>query len=196
MELKILSFNSSGFNDEKASFISLLLNSMNVQILFWQEHFLLKNNLYKIDGKFHNFDSFCLPAIRSEKNEFRGRPSGGLGIFWSKSLGDVNIIKHPDSNRVQAIEIYKKFVFINVYFPTDPRVDNFDDFELLKCLGDINWYYENLPDKKFIIGGDFNVDFSRNSRFVNIVRGFLADRSLFTVWSHFDIDFTFGQHFI
>ena len=196
MELKILSFNSSGFNDEKASFISLLLNSMNVQILFWQEHFLLKNNLYKIDGKFHNFDSFCLPAIRSEKNEFRGRPSGGLGIFWNKSLGDVKIIKHPDSNRVQAIEIYKKYVFINVYFPTDPRVDNFDDFELLKCLGDINWYYENLPDKKFIIGGDLNSDFSRNSRFVNIVRGFLADRSLFTVWSHFDIDFTFGQHFI
>ena len=46
MAVKILSYNSSGFNDEKANFISLLSNSMNVQILFWQEHFLLKNNLY------------------------------------------------------------------------------------------------------------------------------------------------------
>ena len=87
MAVKILSYNSSGFNDEKANFISLLSNSMNVQILFWQEHFLLKNNLYKIERKFPNFDSFRLPAVRSERNEFRGRPSGGLGIFWNKSLG-------------------------------------------------------------------------------------------------------------
>ena len=196
MDLKTLSFNSSSFNDEKAYFISFLLNSLGIQIFFLQEHFLLKSNLYKVKSKFQNFDSFCLPAIRTERNECIGRPSGGLGIFWVKTLTNfVKIIKHPDSNRVQGIEIFKKYVFINVYFPTDPKTDNFDDFELLKCLEDINWYYDNMPNHNFIIGGDFNVDLSRNTRFVNIVRDFFINKNLFTVWSQFDIDFTFGQHF-
>ena len=196
MDLKTLSFNSSGFNEEKANFISFLLNSLGIQIFFLQEHFLLKSNLYKLISKFPNFESFCLPAIRTEKNEYRGRPSGGLSIFWAKTLSNyVKIVKHPESNRVQGIELYKKYVFINVYFPTDPKTDNFDDFELLKCLEDINWYFVNMPNHNFLLGGDFNLDFSRNSRFVNTIRDFFINKNLFTVWSQFDIDFTFGQHF-
>ena len=119
--------------------------------------------MYKLISKFPNFDSFCLPAIRTEKNEYRGRPSGGLSIFWAKTLSNfVKIVKHPESNRVQGIEIYKKYVFINAYFPTDPKTDNFDDFELIKCLEDINWYFVNMPNHNFILGGDFNLDFLRN----------------------------------
>ena len=195
MDLKLLSFNSSGFCDEKGNFASFLSETLKIDILFWQEHFQMKGNLYKLQRVFQNWDSFCISAVRNERNEFRGRPSGGLGIFWKKSLSNfVKIVKHPESNRVQGIELFQKYVFVNVYFPTDPQGNFFDDFELLKCLQDIDWFRENLPDRKVIIVGDLNCDFSRDSRFVNLVREYLTNHNSFTVWSQFHADFTFAQH--
>ena len=58
----------------------------------------------------------------------------------------------------------------------------------------MKFYFDIFPGKKFIIGGDWNSDFSRQTRFTNLVREFLAENNLFSVWSHFEVDFTFGQH--
>ena len=51
-----------------------------------------------------------------------------------------------------------------------------------------------FPDKKFVIGGDFNSDFSRQTRFTNLVQEFFVENSFFNAWSHFSVDFTFSQH--
>ena len=195
MELKITSFNSTGFNGEKSFFTNFVSDILKTDILFIQEHMHLKANLYKIQKEFPQFNSFLLPATKKNENVNFGRPSGGLGIFWLKNLSNnVRVIKHPDSNRVQGIQLFQKYVLINVYFPNDPNVLNFDDFDLLKCLEDITWFFNEFPDNKFIIGGDFNCDFSRQSRFVALVREFLRNNNLFTVWSQFGIDFTYCQH--
>ena len=195
MDLNILSYNSTGFNDEKSNFLNFLVNILGLKLFLLQEHMHLKPNLYKIQNKFPDFESFLLPAIRVGRNEFSGRPSGGLGIFWCKTLNNfVKIVKHPDSSRVQGIELFEKYVLLNVYFPTDPKVNVFDELELLKCLGDIKYYLDMFPDKKFVIGGDFNSDFSRQTRFTNLVHEFFMENSLFTAWSHFFVDFTFSQH--
>ena len=193
MDLNILSYNSTGFNDEKSNFLNFLVNILGLKLFLLQEHMHLKPNLYKIQNKFPDFESFLLPAIRVGRNEFSGRPSGGLGIFWCKALNNfVKIVKHPDSSRVQGIELFEKYVLLNVYFPTDPKVNVFDELELLKCLGDIKYYLDMFPDKKFVIGGDFNSDFSRQTRFTNLVHEFFMENSLFTAWSHFFVDFTFS----
>ena len=195
MDLKILSYNSTGFNIEKANFLNFLINLLGLKIFFIQEHMHLKSNLYLIKNMFPNFESCMLPAVRNGNNEFCGRPSGGLGIFWCKTLNNfVKILENPDSHRVQAIELLQKYIFINVYFPTDPKVNAFDEFEILKCLGDVKFYFDKFPGKKFIITGDWNSDFSRQTRFTNLVREFLAENNLFSVWSQFEVDFTFGQH--
>ena len=81
-------------------------------------------------------------------------------------------MKHPDSHRVQAIIISNKLVLINVYFPTDRNVINFDDMELLKCLQDVKWFLTEFSNHQFILAGDLNCDISRHSRFENIITSF------------------------
>ena len=154
MELKIISYNSTGFNVEKSLFTNFLCNSLNSHIIFLQEHMHLKANLYRIKKEFPLFNSSLLPATKKNDMVSSGRPSGGLGIFWKKCLNNnVKIIKHPHSNRAQGIMLFQKYVLINVYFPTDPNVQIFDEFDLLKCLEDISWYFNEFPNMKIIVGG-------------------------------------------
>ena len=195
MDLNIISYNGTGFNIEKANFINFLINIMNIDIFVVQEHMHLRRNVYKIEREFMDFESFLLPATKNNATVCSGRPSGGLGIFWKKSLNKVvNLVKHPDSHRVQAIELFNNYVIINTYFPTDPQVLNFDDFELLKCIQDIKWYFTKFSNHKIIIAGDLNSDFSRHTRFVNIIREFFTEYNLLSVWSAFNVDFTFCNH--
>ena len=168
---------------------------MNIDIFCLQEHFHLRQNVSKVQNELSNYDSFIIPAIKSSDHISTGRPSGGLCIFWRRALNNViKIIKHPDSTRVQAIDFLGKYLIINTYFPTDPRTPNFDDFILLKCLQDIKWYFDTYPNYVPLIAGDLNSDFSRNTRFVNIVREFMRVHNLVTVWSSNYADFTFSQN--
>ena len=195
MDLKAISYNSTGFNAEKANFINFLVDTMDIDIFLLQEHMHLRANVYKIQRELSNLESFMIPAVKLNNVVWSGQPSGGLGIFWRKTLNSsVNIIKHPDSLRVQGIELCKKYIVINTYFPTDPQALNFNDFELLKCIEDVKWYINKYPGHKIIIAGDLNLDLSRNTRFVNIVRDFFIHYNLISVWSAFNIDFTFSNH--
>ena len=195
MDLKIISYNPTGFNLGKANFINFLCNSMAIDIFVLQEHMHLRQNVCKIQNEFANFDSFIVPASKSNNSVCSGRPSGGLGIFWKKSLtSNIKMIKHPDSVRTQAIELCGNYLLINVYFPTDPQIANFDDFNLLKCIEDVKWFINSFPNHKFIIAGDLNCDMSRNSRFVNIIREFFLNCNLISAWSSFNVDFTFSSH--
>ena len=195
MHLQIISYNPTGFNSQKANFINFLINSMNIDIFVVQEHMHLRQNVYKIQNEFPNFESFIIPAYKSNNCVHSGRPSGGLGIFWRKPLNcNVKLIKHPDSLRVQAIELCDNYLLINAYFPTDPQVANFDDFNLLKCIEDVKWFINSFPNHKIIFAGDMNLDLSRNTRFVNIMREFFLNCNLISVWSSFNVDFTFSNH--
>ena len=49
MDLKIISYNGTGFNIEKANFVNFLLNSMKIDLFVLQEHMHLKANVYKIE---------------------------------------------------------------------------------------------------------------------------------------------------
>ena len=61
-----------------------------------------------------------------------------------------------------------------MYFPTDPQCQNFCDDELLKTLQDIHYVFNMYNDSvNFILLGDFNYDFARNSGFVQIIRNFM-----------------------
>ena len=195
MDLKLISYNTTGFNGVKSNFINFLCKSMGVDVFLVQEHLRLRQNIYKLQQEFKEFDSFILPANKTSDRVCAGRPSGGIGIFWNSKLNKhVNIVKHPNSTRVQGIEVGNNNLIINTSFPVDPRVNEFNDFELLKCIEDIKWYIETYPEHYIIIAGDLNCDFSRNTRFVNIVREFLMNFNLVTVWSQYYADFTFSNN--
>jgi hypothetical protein len=76
-ELSILSYNSTGWSTHKAKTINDFLISKNIKICAVQEHFMLKQNLHKLQDNFPNYELFAVPAFKSSTNITRGRPSGG-----------------------------------------------------------------------------------------------------------------------
>ena len=77
--------------------------------------------------------------------------------------------------------------------PTDPQTQQLDDTEILETLEAIENIFDNTDFHDVLLGGDFNYDKSRNSRFVRIMDNFLEKHGLVSIWTKFDVDFTF-QH--
>ena len=100
----------------------------------------------------------------------------------------------PGSSRVQGLKLTLpdfKAMYINVYFPTDPQTNNFDDTDLLKTLQDIMYLVDSCDNEcKVVIMGDINTHFARDTAFVRIVRQFLYDNNMISLWDKFGIDFT------
>ena len=129
--MSILSYNTTGWNSFKANFIKEIISSRNIDIFAIQEHFMLEQNVFKIQEQFSDFELFALPAFKNNSQITRGRPSGGLALLYKNSLSTkINRLVSPNSNRVQGIKLNLDnniYVFINVYFPVDKRNDNIDD---------------------------------------------------------------------
>ena len=188
--------NTDGWTEHKADTLSSTAHLHNIDFCFIQEHMRLRKNLYKIQEFFKDYQAFSLPAHKKNSNINRGRPSGGLSILYRKSLEQfITEITIPESNRVQAIHFKKDteaHVFINVYLPNDPQCANFCDIELLKALQDIQYVFNLYNDSvNFILLGDFNCDFSRNTHFVQTINNFMEGLNLITIWDKFSCDFTY-----
>ena len=51
----------------------------------------------------------------------------------------------------------------------------------------------NTDHEEVLLVGDLNTDFSRDTRFVNIVKDFCQRQNIQTVWSLFEIDYTYSS---
>ena len=109
---------------------------------------------------------------------------------------DLNVQKSKlisTSWRVQA-EILEfgnyKLLWMNVYFPPDPRLLNFDDCELLLVQRAVKEILELGGYDDCLCSGDWNYDQRRTSGFAASMRQFLEDAGLVSVWEKFPVDFT------
>ena len=196
-EINVISYNTSGWNIFKARFIESIIIAHSVHIFAVQEHWLLDKNIHKLDKYFDNFENFTLPAVKSCSQINKGRPSGGLSILFSKQISPfVKRIICPGSNRVQAISVScgdVSYVYINCYFPVDPQSANADITKLLNCLQDVQYIIDNCDaGSKFVLMGDINADYSRNSHFVNLIKTSFSNIDLISVWTKFDCDYTYS----
>ena len=197
--ISLICQNTDGWSDQKAQTLNFVMETHNINFCFMQEHMQLEKNLYKVHNKFENFCAFSIPASKSNSRFSKGRPSGGLTMLYRKSLEKfVSEITVPDSKRVQALHFKfneSVYVFINTYFPNDPQRDNFCDNELLQTLNDINFVFNKYDESvNFILSGDMNCDFTRNTRFVDIVHTFMIEHNLVTIWNKFPCEFTYTHH--
>ena len=191
----LLSQNTTGWGNHKSGFLEDLGEILKAKIIAVQEHMLLKPNLYKLTSAFRNYEAYPIEAKKSSENISQGRPSGGIALLWRKELNKyITPMTSLKSTRVQGILLTlnnTKFLIINTYFPTDPRVEAFDEFELQSTLQDIAFLRDNTPHNHCIIMGDINADFTRSTRFVEAVKDFVGVQNMLPVWNIHPVDYAY-----
>ena len=188
----LFSYNSRGFTEEKQDICRMLFmnNTQYFPILCGQETFLLKGNSYKI--------SQCLPNARiifkkAEKDSFEGRPKNGMFIAIPRELNELVRDVSPQHWRIQAVVLsasHHRLLIINSYFPTDPRVADFDSTDLYSTLAAIGSVMDDNEFDSIVWMGDINADFERNSTFTKTVAEFIEERRLVKSWEKHPIDHT------
>ena len=87
----------------------------------------------------------------------------------------------PSSSRLQAVFLktgYRNMLILNTYFPQDPKTDDFDTDDLLITLIGIQNIFKENDCTDVIWTGDINADFSRNTKYVSIIRNFVNEQNL------------------
>lgn len=193
-KLNITSLNCHGFNTSKIAFINKCLQTCNV--LFLQEHWLSLAQLTQLGDINSDFISTAVCGFKNEK-VLCGRPYGGCAILWSRCL-DVAIQNIPcDSNRIVAITMSfndTKLLFINIYMPYECSNDDsiLDEFVLqLSVIANI---IDRHQDALVVIGGDFNVDFSRSTIHTRLLSEFLEVHGLVSCHTlgGYEVDYTYN----
>jgi endonuclease/exonuclease/phosphatase family metal-dependent hydrolase len=160
-------------------------------ILCNQENFLLGGNGYKIKQCLRNAHVILKSAVKNSHNN--GRPRNGMFIAVPAEIKEHVTDVSPSHWRVQAVIVSSddsKVLIINTYFPTDPKVQDFDSSELLTTLLSIEDVMKRNDYDSAVWAGDINADFSRRTRFTGIIKTFIDQNQLKKSWDKFPIDFT------
>ena len=157
----------------------------------YTKHFILRGNSYKISQALPCSHIVVKPAVK--ESHTKGRPRGGLFIavpdYFKNNIQDAS----PSYWRLQAVLIKTQgstILLINSYFPVDPRTMNIDENELSEVFQNIRNIILQNDFSSFLLCGDINCDFLRNTGHVRCVNSFLDEFTLLKSWDTFDVDFT------
>ena len=163
-QLKIMSYNSRDLGGINYETIRQFLDDNNTDFVLMQETWLFKNNLQMLSG-IHNDYMIHGKSFVPDDKILTGRPYGGLGILWRKSMA-INVqatdINSDQSSGVLVILAHKSIsMILNVYLPTDLRSMTPVSQEYEMCIDMLEMCSNRYAYDKLVIGGDFNTDFSR-----------------------------------
>ena len=151
--IRTISWNCNGF---KSSVYDINTLCNHYDIIFIQEHWLRNDELYLFNTVHCDFTGFGISAIQTDNGFISGRPYGGVGIIWRKSLAKyISIVQYED-NRIIGCNVGisdNSMLFVNVYLPYQ-CVDNHDDFVLY--LGKLTAIINECTTPTIAIVGDFN----------------------------------------
>lgn len=168
-DFKIVTFNSTGMAPDRIDFIKHVTQKYRPDVLFLQETWLIesrKNPVLRSISDEYQADGV---AAFHENDILIGRPKGGLGIMWKKSLGiKCKYIPIPNTNRTCAIQIELSnsvLVLINVYMPTDNYSKSHVNSDFLDTCDAVEMFVQQCSSsgKQVVIGGDLNLDMSRKN---------------------------------
>ena len=154
MGLRVISYNCNSFRSN-AEIISSLLD--NCDILCIQETFICQNDLAILDNFDDRFYVAAEPAVRKD-DTFIGRSSGGIAIFWRKSL-NVNILPvYFNNNRFLGLNIRNNelsYLLISVYMNCNYRnIESLVDYKF--NLSDLAEIMCSVSFDEVLLTGDFN----------------------------------------
>ena len=96
---------------------------VNNDVVFVQEHWLLRSHLHKLSDIDDNFCLYGKSAMDNIQSTgiLTGRPFGGVGVLWRKSLGSViSSVDCSEDGRVVVIKIEhgsSNLLCFGVYLP-------------------------------------------------------------------------------
>ena len=161
--LHIVSFNCNGM---KSSLADILYLCDNYDIIFLQETWLFPHNLCMLKKLNVEFHGDGISAIDTSSGIITGRPYGGLGVLWRKSLNiDINVIKYGNESRLMGVRVQtpsSEIFMLNVYLPTDTK-ENLDDFQ--SYLYKVHTIFGNNTTVDNLMIGDLNANTRKPSSF-------------------------------
>ena len=153
MPLRAISYNCYGI---KSTIPDLQELCSRCDILFLQETWLHRDELQILANVHPDFDWYGKSSMNSEKGIHVGRPYGGTGILWRKSISQSVKVKNYGDPRIIGVTVSTDnglLDFINVYLPYQCD-DNYDEYML--CLGKISAIIDESASNKVGVIGDFN----------------------------------------
>jgi exonuclease III len=171
----LVTYNMHGFNQGK-ELVMLLCNSLNVDFILLQEHWLSSvdmSKLHELSADYMCYGVSAMDTVLSE-NILKGRPYGGVAIMVRNKYFDYcKVILCAE--RLVAVS-FGDVIFVNVYFPCSSKIDFKEIFlDLMSQLRDL---IDLFTDKTFIIGGDFNLNFDVNNWSTLMFKQFMVDADL------------------
>ena len=198
-KIKIMSYNSTGMASDRIDFIKqVVINNYAPDIIMLQETWLIESRLNVLGSIDTCYLANGVPAV-IENDLMTGRPKCGLGILWNKSLCKcVSFREIDNTNRACAIEVQFEnscFVIINVYMPVDNYSKTRVSDEFQDTLDAIELFVQKCAGKQIIIGGDANIDFTRQNAHDKVFLDFLERNSCVHVYNlpNCNVNFTYND---
>ena len=151
----------------------------NTDFVLLQEICLYPTEFPKLLQFGSNSDMIATCAM-DETNHRVGRPFGGVSIIWNSSIKGQVIKIDCESSRLCGLLFTQDNVtmlIMNVYMPCDKNNNDPEYIDVLNIMSQLCYKYN---PNHVVVGGDFNVDFSRNSANTRSLQDFITDFSLFT----------------
>lgn len=176
--LNIISYNCNSGSIHKRDYMKMLINEIQPQFLCVQETWYLSHETKdKLKLIHDDYVPHGVSGVDDRIDVLKGRPYGGCGILWHKSLTHNICELSCDNNRMCAVSFKmvngRTLLLICCYMPNDNMsvsevniefVDICMDLEALICIND----HDDI-----VIAGDWNTDFNRNTAQTRYLRQFM-----------------------
>ena len=181
--INFATYNSGGFAHDKRKFIESLLESTDV--LFIQEHWLNHGNLGELDKVGADFENTGESGMPVGELRGRGRPYGGVAIFFSDRIAHQveRDLPKPKEKNISQIKIGNTLV-INAYMPGDNYRQTHVRPEFQAAIDDIENLIKESDSNEVIVGGDLNCDISRDNAHTRCIKDFASRNGLKFVQQH------------
>ena len=184
--LRLVSFNSTGLGESRLCYIRDMLQHGHIDILLLQETWLMNTNIHKL-GTIHKDYLYHGTSAVDESQLLKGRPYGGTAILWRKEFADcVKTLDIPGTKRVSAISVQcsdKTLIICSCYMPGDNYHKTQVSEEFLDTIDKMEYIANKHPSSCIIIGGDMNIDTSRNNAHDKYFCDFIHRNDMVQVWN-------------
>ena len=143
-----------------------------------QEHWLLPNDINHLSNLHTDFFAVGQSAVNLADDILVGKPYGGTGILYKRSLGQLVSVVDTNNARITAVTFTLScgpVLLVSAYFPTDyGDNDSLDSF--IETCAAITAIYEESEAIQIVVAGDFNCHVG--SRYYRTLLSFTQDNRL------------------